>query len=132
LPLTDAIQGAVLTVPPDATLEQFVSDHLRMTRRTTVPVVDGTTYLGLAEVDALTTVARGDWATTPVSAIVRDEAPHAAPAWTIAQAVRAMDAGGCDLLPVIGTDGAFVGIVTTADLIRLDEILRATNDRPQG
>ena len=42
-----------------------------------------------------------------------------------------MDERGFDLLPVIGTDGAFIGIVTTADLVRLDEILRATDDRPQ-
>ena len=131
LPLTEAIQGDVLTVPPDATLEQFVNDHLRMTRRTTVPVVDGATYLGLADVDDLTTVAREEWATTTVSAIVRDEAPHAEPAWTIARGGPCHGRGGFDLLPVIGTDGAFVGIVTTADLVRLDEILRATEDRPQ-
>ncbi len=37
-----------------------------------------------------------------------------------------MDGGGFDLLPVIDTDGAFVGIVTTTDLLRLDDILRAT------
>ena len=73
-------------------------------------------------------VDRKEWATTTVRAIVRDETPHAEPSWTIARAVRAMDEYGCDLLPVIGADGAFIGIVTTADLVRLDEILRATDD----
>jgi len=131
LPLTDAIQGAVLTAPPDATIDQFIDDHLRMTRRTIVPVVDGGAYLGLVSVGDLDTVPRKAWATTAIRAIVRDDAPHAEPSWTIARAVRAMDEGGFDLLPVIGPDGAFVGIVTTADLVRLDEILRATDDRSQ-
>ena len=40
-----------------------------------------------------------------------------------------MDRTGLDLLPVIDADGGFVGIVTTADLLRLDEILRATDER---
>jgi CBS domain-containing protein len=126
LPLKAAIQGEVLTAPPDTTLDQLVESHLLMTRRTTVPVVEGQRYVGLVSLDDLTAVPREDWPITVVAAIARDDAPHAEPAWTIARAVRAMDGGGFDLLPVIDPDGAFVGIVTTSDLLRLDDILRAT------
>ena len=128
LPLTTAIQGDVLTTPSEVTLDRLVSDHLLMTRRTTVPVVDRGTYLGLVGIEDLSAVPQSDWAGTTVGAIARDEAPHADPSWSIAQAVRAMDATGRDLLPVTAADGTFVGIVTTADLLRLDEILRATDE----
>ncbi len=128
MPLTAAIQGDVLTAPPGATLDQLVDDHLLMTRRTTVPVVDHGTYVGLVSLDDLGAVPREQWASTTLDVVARDDAPHARPEWTIAQAVRSMDAGGFDLLPVIGPDGAFVGIVTTSDLLRLDEILRATDE----
>ena len=128
LPLTAAIQGDVLTAPPNATLDQFVEDHLLMTRRTTVPVVDGRTYQGLVSVADLGAVPRDQWATTAVGAIARDDTPRAEPSWTVGHAVRAMDAGGFDLLPVVDAGGAFVGIVTTADLLRLDEILRASDE----
>jgi len=130
LPLTDAIQGDVLTVPSDVTLDQLVDHHLLMTRRTTVPVVDGGTYRGLVGVSDLHTVPPEQWTMTTVGAIARDEPPHAAPSWTIGQAVGAMDAGGFDVLPVVDADGFFVGIVTTTELLHLDEILEATE--PDG
>ncbi len=132
LPLTAAIQGDVLTAPPATTLDQFVDDHLLVTRRTTVPVVDRDTYVGLVTLDDLGAVPHEQWASTAIAVVARDDAPHAQPDWSIAQAVRAMDAGGFDLLPVIGADGRFIGIVTTPDLLRLDEILRATDEEPHG
>ena len=127
LPLTTAIQGDVLTTPPATTLDHLVDDHLLMSRRTTVPVVDGATYLGLVTLDDLGAVPHDQWTRTSVGDIVRDDAPRARPEWQIGRAVRTMDAEGLDLLPVVGPDDAFIGIVTTGDLVRLDEILRATD-----
>ena len=40
LPLTAAIQGDVLTTPPDTTLDHLIANHLLVTRHTTVPVLD--------------------------------------------------------------------------------------------
>ncbi|MGZ4694875.1 MAG: chloride channel protein, partial [Acidimicrobiales bacterium] len=47
LPITSAIQGDVLTAPPDISLDDLMTDHLLMTRQTTIAVVDGQTYAGL-------------------------------------------------------------------------------------
>lgn len=129
LPLSAAIQHDVLTTPPDTTLEELIANHLLVTRHTTVPVLDGATYLGLVSVDDFHGVPHDHWPTRTVGSIARNDAPCASPTWTIAEAVRAMDRTGLDLLPVIDANGGFVGIVTTADLLRLDEILRATDER---
>lgn len=123
LPLTVAIQGDVVTAPPDVTLEELLSTTLVMTRHTTAPVVERGAYLGLVSLDDLRTVPREDWATTTAGSIARDEAPHARAWWTVEDAVRAMDRTGHGLLPVTDDAGGFVGIVTTTDLLRLDEIL---------
>ncbi len=128
LPLTAAIQRAVLTAPPDVTLDELLATHLLVTHHTTVPVVEHGHYIGLVSLNDLNAIPRPEWATTTVGSIVQDEAPHADSSWTIEQAVRAMDATGLDLLPVTNADGTFAGIVTTADLLRLDEILRATDE----
>jgi CIC family chloride channel protein len=131
LPLTVAIQGDVVTAPPDVTLEELLSTTLVMTRHTTAPVVERGAYLGLVSLDDLRTVPRQDWATTTAGSIARDEAPHARAWWTVEDAVRAMDRTGHDLLPVTDDAGGFVGIVTTTDLLRLDEILGTLDpDRP--
>ena len=49
--------------------------------------------------------------------------------WTIEQAVRVMDGSDRDVLGVVDADGQFVGLVTTADLVRLDEILGRSEGR---
>jgi CIC family chloride channel protein len=132
LPLTTAIQGDVLTVPPDTSLDELVTGHLLMTRRTTVPVVELRRYVGLVSIEDLGAVPQAEWPTTTVGAIARADVPPAHPSWTIADAVRSMDASRSDLLPVVADDGAFVGIVTTADLVRLDEILGTADESETG
>jgi CIC family chloride channel protein len=130
LPLTAAIQGDVVTAPPEVTLEELLNTTLVMTRHTTAPVVDRGTYVGLVGLDDLRSVPRSDWATATAGSIARDDAPRARAWWTVEDAVRAMDRTGHDILPVTDEAGGFVGIVTTTDLLRLDEIL-GTLDRDQ-
>ena len=79
LPLTAAIQGAVLTAPPDVTLDELLATHLLVTHHTTVPVVEHGHYIGLVSLTDLNTIPRPEWATTTVGSIARDEAPQADP-----------------------------------------------------
>ena len=65
------------TVPPDATIEEFLSVHLVGQRRRSVPVVDeGNRYLGMAVLDEVVAVRREAWATTDVRTIARTTAPR--------------------------------------------------------
>ncbi len=129
LPLTAAIQGDVSSAPSDLTLTELVDEHLLVTRHTTVPVVDGRRYLGLIGLGDLDSVPRAEWDSTPVGTVVPPDQPRAHASWTIEQAVRVMDGSDRDVLGVVDADGQFVGLVTTADLVRLDEILGRSEGR---
>jgi len=132
LPLAGVIQRDFVTARSDASLDDLLAADLILARATTVPVVDDGRYLGVITIDDLRSVPRREWATTSVSSILHNDAPRASRWWTIERAVRAMDRSGYDLLPVIDGADALIGVVTTADLLRLDEILEASEaaDRP--
>lgn len=126
LPLSGVIQRDVVCAPPEATAEDLLATTLLESRHTTVPIVDGSSYLGLVTLDDLRTTDPTERATTTARSIAHDDAPIARPGWTVRDAVVALGESGRDLLAVVDDDGSFVGIVTTTDLLRLDEILDAT------
>ena len=123
LPLAAAVQTDVLTMPPDTTVAEFVWAHLVGTRQTSVPVVDGATYRGTMRLTDLGAVPREAWESTAVSEAMCTDFPVAQVGWTLRDAVSAMEAADVDRLPVVDDAGCFVGIVTTADLLALDDIL---------
>jgi CIC family chloride channel protein len=127
LPLSVATQTKVLTAPSDATVDELLTETFVTSRHTTVPIVDHGIYVGIVTLDDLRTVDREERRVTLARALVHDDAPRALPTWSVEQAIRAMSDAGRDLLPVVDIDGTFVGIVTTTDLLRLDEILAATD-----
>ncbi len=130
LPLAQAIRSDVLTVPPDASLREFYEQHLLLVRETSVPVLDGDRYCGMVSSSDLRDRAPETWDETSVGGVAHLDWPVARPDWTLEQAIRAMDAHDVDALAVIDDDGAFVGIVTQTDIVRLDEILGAADDGP--
>ncbi len=121
LPIGSAINADIRTVPSDATLEEF-HQHLLLTRVVDVPVVDADRYVGIISVHDLQALPPTDWSTATVGQHLHDDGPTGAPDWTLEQAIRAMESADVDTLPVVD-DGTFIGIVTTADIVRLDEIL---------
>ncbi|HET7486917.1 MAG TPA: chloride channel protein [Acidimicrobiales bacterium] len=123
LPLGAVVDAEARTVPPDATVEELFWQHLVANRSRAVAVVDGAAYLGMAGADDVAGVERAAWSTTAVAEIMRTDLPVAAPAWSVADAVAAMDEGGTDVLPVCDEAG-FVGVVTAEGVVRLDDILR--------
>lgn len=128
LPLTTAIRTDVLTVPPDATLDELVWHHMLHSRQTAACVVDGSTYRGLVRLEDLAEIGRERWNETLVGDIARRDLPTARPSWTLEEAVDAMQAADLALFPVTDAEQGFVGIVTLNDAIRLDEILRRTHE----
>jgi CIC family chloride channel protein len=127
LPISAVISTDVRTVPPDATIEEFLSVHLVGHRRRAVPVVDDANrYLGLAVLDEVVAVRREAWASTDVRTIARTNAPQGRTTWLVRDAVGAMERGDTDVLAVVDGEDRFVGVVTTDEVLRLDEILERT------
>jgi CIC family chloride channel protein len=131
LPLTAAIRADVSTAPPDVTLEDVVFENMLLTRHTTVCVVDETRYQGVVRLDDLGRIPRDEWSAITVGAVARDDAPRAQPDWRLEDALEAMQRSGLDMLPVVSEASVFVGVVTLNDIVRLDQILRSTDDARQ-
>ena len=126
MPLAAALTTDVMTVPPDATLSEFVWIHALGRRVRVVPVVDGNTYLGLCSVDACTAVDRELWETTTVMDVIDSTVPTANANWSLRDAVAAMDAGGTEMLAVVDDSDYFIGVVVEAEIVKLGEILEET------
>ena len=126
MPLASALQADVLTIPPEATAQEFFWHHVIGSREQSVPVVDGADYVGTVRIEELREVPREDWDHTSIRDIMRTDVPTGRPAWLLRQAVEAMDAAALDRLPVTDDRGLFVGVVTMEEIIKLDEILDVT------
>jgi CIC family chloride channel protein len=122
LPLTAALRTDVATMPPDATLAEFFDHHLVGRREKTVAVVEGAHYLGVMRIDELQGVPHTNWSTERVDAHMRTDLPIIEPHVSLREALHAMQEADVDLLPVV-RDGAFIGVVTTTEILELDEIL---------
>jgi chloride channel protein, CIC family len=128
LPLASALDADVLTIPPNATAQEFFWHHVIGARHQSVPVVDGADYVGTVRIEELREVPRDAWDDTPIVDIMRTDLPTARPDWLLRQAVEAMDASAVDLLPVTDGRGLFIGVVTMEEIVKLDDILDVTGD----
>ena len=128
MPLAAVVDTESRTVPPDATVEELFVQHLVGARQRSVAVVEGTTYRGIAHVDDLGRVQRDLWPTITVGEIMRTDVPVGTMAWTLADAIRAMEEADADRLAVC-EQGRFVGVIGADDIVELDEILRRTSPR---
>ena len=126
MPLSSVINTEVLTVPPDATVSEFVYMHVLARRERIVPVVSGSRYPGMVRLSDLSSVDRDDWDSTTVAALMATDLPTARPSWTIRDAVVAMERADIDVLAVTDDGAGFVGIVTEDDVLKLGEILEET------
>jgi len=126
LPLSSILSTDVLTVPPDATVSEFVYFHVLARRERVVPVVDGGTYVGMARLDDISALDRDEWENLTIADVMAAELPTARPSWTLRDAVAAMETSGTDLIAVTDAEGTFIGLVAEEDIVKLDEILDET------
>ena len=130
LPLGAVVNTEVRTAPPDTTVEELFWQHLVGNRQQSVAVVDGDTYLGIARAEDVAAVDRKAWATTRVQDIMRIDLPVADMSWTLGDAIRTIEEAAIDRIAVCD-DGTFVGVISAADLVELDEVLDQIS-RPPG
>jgi len=128
LPLTSILSTDVMTVPPDATVSEFVYFHVLGRRERIVPVVDGDQFLGLARLEDISELDRGEWESTSIGDRMATDLPVAQPSWTLRDAVAAMGEAEIDVLAVTDPSGGFIGVVTEDDILKLDEILDETGN----
>ena len=132
LPASSALRTDIATVPPDSTLDEFFWHHLVRSRERAVPVVDGAHYLGVMRVEEIGVVERDRWLTDTVGQHMRTDFPVGALTWSLREALVAMERADVDLLPIVD-DGRFVGIVTTSEIVNLDDILgQASGEGARG
>ncbi len=123
LPISTALLSDVLTVPPDATLAEFIMNHVVQNRQRAAVVWDDGACLGLCLLSDVAEVPREDWDDTCVSDIMRTQVPVATLGWTLQDALVAMQEADVDRLAVAGPDGSFAGEVRSSEIFRLDELL---------
>jgi len=129
LPLTTVLRTDVATMPADATLREFFSHHLLGNREKVVAVVDGSCYLGVMRIEELQAVPEDRWVSEVVGRNMRTDFPVVAPDALVRDALALMEEADVDLLPVVDGE-TFVGVVTTTEILKLDEILDQTTPEP--
>ena len=78
-------------------------------------------------IEELQAVPQEQWVTEKVGLHLRTDFPIAKPDMSIRDALALMEEADVDLTPVL--DGAaFVGVVTTTEILKLDEILGQTGE----
>jgi predicted transcriptional regulator len=112
-------------MPPDTTLDEFFRTHLLGRREKVVPVLDANRYLGLMRIEELQTVPQDQWATEVVADHMRTDFPTIETGASLRDALAVMGDADIDLLPVVDRD-SFVGVVTTTEILKLDDILDQT------
>jgi CIC family chloride channel protein len=125
LPLTSALRSETATMGSDTTLAQFFSHHLIGNRDRVVVVVDGDRYQGIMRLEDLQAVPQENWSAEIVAGHMRTDYPVIAPGALLGDAIRAMEEADVDLLPVLDGD-TFVGVVTSDEILSLEEILDRT------
>ncbi len=126
MPLSAALTTDVLTVPPDATVSEFVWIHALGRRERIVPVVEGNRYLGLCSVERCAEIDRSLWETVTVGEIVDDTEPIAGPGWSLRDVVAAMESSGSDVIAVADGQRNFIGVVLESEIVKLGEIIEKT------
>jgi signal-transduction protein with cAMP-binding, CBS, and nucleotidyltransferase domain len=129
LPLTTALRTDAATMPSDNTLAEFFWHHLIGNREKAVAVVDGASYRGILGMDELRAVPQERWETEQVGNHMRTDFPVARPDMVVRDALALMEQADVDLLPVLDGE-TFVGVVTTTEILKLDEILGQTSGDP--
>ncbi len=126
LPVVSVMETDVLTVPPDATVSEFVWFHAMGQRQPIVPVVDGGEFRGLCSIQDAAKIERSTWDDTLVADIVDSSVPTGRPSWTIRDVVAAMGRVDAELVAITDGTGSFVGVVRDSEIVKLDEILEET------
>lgn len=126
LPITAALLSDVLTVPPDTTVAEFISDHVVHNRQRAAVVLDDGNYVGLCILRDAAEAGRDKWDELLVTDVMRSDVPPAYVNWSVRDALQTMELADVDRLAVLDPSGAFVGEIRRSEIFKLDELLADT------
>jgi predicted transcriptional regulator len=105
---------------------EFMYLHVLGRRERSVAVVDGSTFLGMISLTEVSAIDRSTWDDTTVGSLLSGEQVSARPTWSLRDTVVAMEQADVDVLAVTDAEGAFIGMISADDILKLDEILDET------
>ena len=124
LPISRALMTDVLTLPPDATVAEFVTQHVVANRqRSAIVLDDDGTYLGICVLRDAAAVPRDEWNARVVTEVMRTDLPTASPSWRLRDALVALDGTEADRLAVLDESGTFIGEARRDEIVKLGELL---------
>lgn len=123
LPLSAALLTDVLTVPGDATVSEFVSNHVVLNRQRAAAVLDDGRYVGYCVLRDAASVPREEWDDRLVTEVMRANIPTAKVGWRLREALAAMDSVDMDRLAVLDDAGTFIGEIRRSEIFKLDELM---------
>lgn len=126
LPITAALERDVVAVGPRTSLDELLNEHFVAARARSVPVVNEGRYVGMVRIEEVEQVPRADYETTHVGEVMLTDLPAAELSWNLRRAIAVMEERGVSRLGVCD-HGRLVGVVTTSEILRLDEILDETD-----
>lgn len=128
LPITSALTTDVLTVPTNASIREFVDQHVLGNRTTEVPVTENGIYQGMCTWKAVTEIEQSLWDETKVADIYNPECPCAKTTWTLHNVVVAMEKEGIETIAVVDADNNLLGVINDDDIIKLRDLLDETGN----
>jgi Zn-dependent protease/predicted transcriptional regulator/ribosomal protein L40E len=118
--VADIMTKNALTVPPDITVQQLVSDYFLVYHHDAYPVVKDGQVLGLVTLQSVRSVPREkrEYETAQQAMIPFGKAVVVKPAVKALDAMQNMARAGVGCALVVDDDGRLVGIATNEDIVR--------------
>lgn len=128
LPVTAAITRDAATVPPEASIEDYLREYLPEAGSDVVPVVDDGTYLGVMTPQSLEGIEKSMREVTTVNDCLRSDVQPALLTWNLRKTVQAMERSSLDRIPVVDGD-RYIGMIDMRDIVRVSEMMLNSDAR---
>ncbi len=129
----EAMNPNPMTVEADVPLSEVVHDYLLQRAVRALPVVADGRLVGMATVNEIRSVPRGQWDETPVGFVMTraDDLQTVAPTDDLAKAVTVLARHDVNQLPVVA-NGRLVGLLSRGNVIRLMQLRDELGVSPPG
>ena len=126
LKVEDIMTKTVLTVPADATVQEFLEDYVLRHRRKGFPVTEGHRLVGFVSMSDVRDVAADVRAVTPVSAVMIGDVVTTTGDRAVGEIAAVMEQQDLDRVPVVDSNdpSRIEGIVSSTDILAFDRLLQ--------
>jgi len=128
LPLTAVLATDTPTTTPTTTVRDFITNVAVAHHAFVVPVIDHGTFVGVVDVTRTESVPAAERRRRLVAEVMDCRYPTGRPAWTVREAIATMEDHDVELLPIVDPDHRYRGVVSTAAILALNEILSDSDD----